>query len=302
MIHAYGGNPEPSLPDLCPNFSIYAGKSSRQRLYMYYTSPDGKKEYPQNATIRLWDDESDELLAEFSRITEEEWDTRYLPSYSSVSDNINEYSIHLRLEVNIPGMQTIVARTHLERTICIDSWQGYGFGKAHYVKQKATLSGPVWFLPEAIEIEHEVLATDYMIGYYGEYTYIKHLPVRFLRTNYTFADFFNYKDDAFMYGIRVLPRNDGGDKHYTIQMDEWQDSKPVDESHQTVYSTMIHLTYVSEEYDKYLKDAIVYRMRHDNENDPLLHLYEDQIYSNIEGGCGIFGSEVVVYDPVTIQD
>ncbi len=59
---------------------------------------------------------------------------------------------------------------------------------------------------------------------------------------------------------------------------------------------------MSEEYDRYLRDAIIYRMRHDNVTDPLRHLYEDQVFTNIEGGIGIFGAEVMVYPTEVVFD
>lgn len=302
IIHTYGGfdrsRPLPGLPGSSNYFySVYAMSSSTQRLYMYYDSPSGEREYLRDAKACLWDDETNELLAEFTRVSEEEWNTNYLPPYKKLDDKVNEYTIHLRLEVEIPGEGKLVARTSLERQINTRAWEKHYSvdpQEGYYDYQRETLPGPVWFLPEAMEfneIRHEFPTSEY----------VKHIPVHFLHTNYYYADPFNYSDGRFLYGIKVSSDNQEGNKHFFMSADI-PASEGIDENHYTSYLKLIHLTYVSEEYDRYLRDAIVYRMRHDNVTDPLRHLFEDQVFTNIEGGAGIFGAEVMVYPTEVIFD
>lgn len=302
IIHTYGGfdhnRPLPGLPSSYMYFnSVYALSSSTQRLYMYYDSPGGEREYLPDAKACLWDDETNELLAEFTRVSEEEWNTNYLPPYKKIDDDVNDYTIHLRLEVEIPGEEKLVARTSLERQINSRAWEKHKSvdpREGYYDYQRETLPGPVWFLAEAMEFIAPRRESP-------TYEYVKHIPVHFLHANYTYADPFNYSDDRFLYGIKVSSDNQEGNKHIFISADT-PASEDIDELHYTTYYDLIHLTYVSEEYDRYLRDAIIYRMRHDNVTDPLRHLYEDQVFTNIEGGIGIFGAEVMVYPTEVVFD
>ena len=302
IIHTYGGfdhnRPLPGLPSSYMYFnSVYALSSSTQRLYMYYDSPGGEREYLPDAKACLWDDETNELLAEFTRVSEEEWNTNYLPPYKKIDDNVNDYTIHLRLEVEIPGEEKLVARTSLERQINSKAWEKHKSvdpKEGYYDYQRETLPGPAWFLPEAMEFIAPRRESP-------TYEYVKHIPVHFLHANYSYADPFNYSDDRFLYGIKVSSDNQEGNKHIFISADI-PASEDIDELHYTTYYDLIHLTYVSEEYDRYLRDAIIYRMRHDNVTDPLRHLYEDQVFTNIEGGIGIFGAEVMVYPTEVVFD
>jgi hypothetical protein len=299
IIHTYGGYSRPSDSDLAPDYSVYATSSGKQRLYMYYNSAEGKKEYLSEARARLWDDETNELLAEFTRVSNEEWNADYLPPYKITGGSVNEYSIHLRLEVEIPGQKTLVSRATLERTINTAAWEiHYGLLGGYYYIQRNILPGPVWFLPEAVEAV--VTSIPEEIGS-ASYQYVKHVPVHYLQSNYVFADPFNYSDDRFLYGIRVLPQNKDGESHYTMMVEKIQ-GETIDDYHSRVYYTYINLLYVSDEYDHYLKDAIVYRIRHDNATDPLKHLYEDQVFTNVEGGVGIFGIEVRIHPSEVIFD
>ncbi len=53
---------------------------------------------------------------------------------------------------------------------------------------------------------------------------------------------------------------------------------------------------VSEDYDRYLRDVITRKMK--EEGDDITVLYDrEQIYSNIEGGVGIFGAKLTYYLP-----
>lgn len=297
IIHTYGGYDRPSYPGFAPDYSVYAMSSSTQRLYMYYNAPNGEKEYLPEAKARLWDDETNELLAEFTRVSEEEWKADYLPPYKIIDEEVNEYSIHLRLEVEIPGEETLVARSCLERRINTKAWEyHHAVQGGYYYLQRDEFPGPVWLLPEAVEA---IRTRNGLVT--SNYEYVKHIPISSLQTNYIYADPFNFADERFLYGIRVLPDNRVGDGHITMTMGTPQQER-IDNFHSRVYLTYTNLTYVSEEYDKYLKDAIVYRIRHDNVNDPLKHLYEDQVFTNIEGGIGVFGVEVMVHPLDLVHD
>ncbi len=53
---------------------------------------------------------------------------------------------------------------------------------------------------------------------------------------------------------------------------------------------------VSEDYDRYLKDVIIRKMKEDSDDITILYDRE-QIYSNIDGGVGIFGAKLTYYLP-----
>ena len=258
-----------------------------QYLYMYYNSPDGKKERLPSATARLFDNETGILLGEFSRVSDWEWQLAYEPVYEQLGEDIKKYSLDLRLEIsNIPGQERpIIGKTHFERTINGNDirWlsrrvlMNYFYDYTQY----ASIMAPAWILPETFNCSGYPLASD-------EIACINNRHVIF--SSYAFADAFNYAAGSYHYGVRILPDNYQG--IFDLQM---KDLAPYDQETQSWDDAYFLLSYVSEDYDRYLYDAIVYRMHHDNENDPMKHLYEDQVFSNIEGGIGIFGTEAVVY-------
>lgn len=53
---------------------------------------------------------------------------------------------------------------------------------------------------------------------------------------------------------------------------------------------------VSEDYDRYLKDVIIRKMKEDSDDITILYDRE-QLYSNIDGGVGIFGAKLTYYLP-----
>lgn len=298
VIHTYGGEYWPSLVERWINktYGVYSEYSPVQRLYMFYNSPNGTKEFIPQATVRLWNDETNEILAEFSRVSDDEWQAEYLPSYVQGTGGINEYDLHLRLEVtDIPGEDPIVAVTSFEKQINTKAWELH-LDMGNYYIQKESVSSPVWILPEMIE--YRVFPGPGRMDVSPKTEYVRHVPVRVLQSNYGYADLFNYSDDSFLYGVRISSTNRESDAHISVRVGDKRDAYYDDMGNEINYLSHFHLTYVSQEYDKYLRDAIVYRIRHDNESDPLKHLYEDQVYSNIEGGAGLFGAEVVIFKPV----
>ena len=253
-----------------------------QHLFMYFNSQDGSKERLQSATARLYDNETGMLLGEFSRVSDWEWQMVYEPAYGQIEEGVKKYDLNLRLEItDIPGVENpITGVTSFNRMIDGGSvkWLRrhlFGVDIEDYT-QYATIAAPAWFLPESIT---ETVGEHFVP-----------INCHAIKTTYAYADPCSYSNGCYQYGVRILPFN-----YQDIFDLAIENMKPLDPGSLWGNRVYFYLSYVSEDYDRYLRDAIIYRIRHDNENDPLKHLYEDQVFSNIEGGVGIFGAEAVVY-------
>ena len=262
----------------------------QQYLYMYFNSPDGEKESLPSATARLYDNDTGDLIGTFSRVSDWEWHLAYEVPFELLEEEVKQYSLNLRLEITgIPGVdQPIIGETRLERTIAPNNVQWlrrYFAGKAAiYYSQNQPVPTPAWMLSESFY---------YYNGISMPGAPLNAVPTNqhAIKTSYPYADAFNYSGGTYQYGIRVLPENQSLER-FAMDM-EGLDTNGGQSG--TGNDARFFLSYVSEEYDRYLREAIVYRMRHDTENDPLKHLYEDQVYSNIDGGIGVFGAEAIVY-------
>ena len=277
-------------------WSAYADPNL-QTLWLYFSSPGGEKERIPTATARLYDNDTGMLLGEFDRVSDWEWQLRYEPAYETAGDTSRKFSLHLRLEItDIPGVETpITGITRLERTIHGDNVKYSNKPLTpntndFYFSQDFSISTPAWFLPETVLASYDL---NWFLPPYSGVLNGRHV----IQSSYGWADPFNFAGGTYQYGVRILADN------YPLERFKLmvEDIAPYDPETGLADYVSFVLSYVSEEYDRYLRDAIVYRMRHDNENDPMKHLYEDQMYSNIDGGLGVFGVEVFAYYHVIVD-
>ena len=83
-----------------------------------------------------------------------------------------------------------------------------------------------------------------------------------------------------MYLVRITDANNNGEI-LKLQADNWLNKK---------YEAYKQILTVDEHYDKYLKTSIQMRML---ENQVIALNEPVQIYSNVENGYGVFGSNIV---------
>jgi hypothetical protein len=276
-------------------WSAYADPNL-QTLWLYFSTPSGEKERIPTATARLYDNDTGMLLGEFDRVSDWEWKLRYEPAYETGGDTSRKYSLHLRLEItDIPGVENpITGITRLERSIHGNNVEYSnkpisGVGNNYCFSQRFPIATPAWFFPETVYSPFIFFTAPER----GELNSRHDIKV-----TYPWVDSFNYTGGTYQYGLRILPDNFPMER-FKLTLD---DLSPLDPATRMADFASFILSYVSEEYDRYLQDAIVYRMRHDDESDPLKHLYEDQVYSNIDGGLGVFGVEVMAYYFIVVDE
>lgn len=249
-----------------------------QRLYLYYNSNDGGKPIKlEQALAKLYNNSTGEVIGEFNRVSDYEWQLNYLPVFE-VNGNTKSYNLDYRLEItDIYGEEKITANASLHRKVNTSAFYRSDVEPFLY-EQHELIDGPVWFVPESYLANR---ALSFMP------IFEKRVGVESLWTTYQYTDVFNYDGvNGYSRAVRLLPTN-LLPTPFLINCKSDNDPTP-DKTQITEYL----LSYVSPEYDTFLKESIQYEMRHNDKSDPLQHLYEDLVFSNIEGGVGIFGVEV----------
>lgn len=272
----------------------YYSRPERQYLKMYFSTQDGKKEYIPSATVKLFDNNTGNLLAIFERISDDEWQTDYLPEVTIIDKDNKQYSLCYRLEItDIPGFETITAIDSLERHINtkaiwrrnVQDYTEHGIDNAYY--QEDYVKGPAWISVNSYACSGNSLS-------YGITGAIPVSCYEHIFSDYVNASAFNYNEaeKSYLYAIKVLDDCPKNKFFFWLDNNEAADIlKKYDKD--WCHSDLI-LKYVSQGYDRYLVSAITYSMRHSDKSNPLEHLYEDQIVSNIQGGLGYFGIEAIL--------
>lgn len=261
-----------------------------QHLFLSYNCNDagGNVEKVENATATLYDNNTNEQLGTFVRVSDYEWQLHYHIPYETVDETHKHYNVNYRLEITgIPGHKSITAYSSLNRTIGTEAIRIDTNEDALWYNMTEGIDGPTWITSFAFDREKLKSFPREDPQYFDLCrTYENKLLSNgrgSLLEPCPYADNFNYDEPTsyYSYAIKLRPftspfsdNNSFGIRGKTLTL---------------VYELLIN--YVSEEYDHFLKESIIFNMRHGDNSDPTQHLFEDQVYTNISDGTGIFGIE-----------
>lgn len=285
-------------------YSDYCLEPDVQRLYLCYnTFKDGKPEKLESATPALFDNTTGVLVGNFERVSDYEWQLKYLPGENTVGYYEKRFYMKYRLEISgIPGKDVITATTGMERVITpsyfkIDS--NNTFSQVYNSNQSAWIFVNGYYLSSDVFTEDgEILAgiTFPVIGA------SKAIPPAFLKSSYPYCDQFNYNEsnNNYTYAIKLLEYKEKDDNgHYSISVEPYS-YEPIRKGRIMSYPIAeTTISYVSDDYDKYLTTGItdcINRNVQPYQYEGLPGLIPNKaIFSNIKGGQGIFGIQVVSF-------
>ena len=261
-----------------------------QHLYLSYNSKDdnGSFEKVDNATAVLYDNDSGEKIGEFIRVSDYEWQLHYHIPYDVIDDTHKKYNLDYRLEITGLSDNVVTAFASLKRNVGTNFIRIVGNEDERWYSLTEDIKGPTWltclsFDKQTLKGMPKDTPNYFELGRVDE----KWISAHYYNDEFPnkdacpYADNFNYDEASSTYAraIRLLPLAHFRGDDFTVH------GRNSDN-----YSEML-VNFVSDDYDRFLKESIIYEMRHGDEADPTKHLYEDQVYSNINGGIGIFGIE-----------
>ena len=254
-----------------------------QHLYLSYNckDTDGNLEKVVNATAILYDNISGEKIGEFQRVSNYEWQLHYHIPYEVIDDIHKKYNLDYRLEITGISDNVISAYSSLKRDVCTEAIRITFADFLYYMTED--IEGPMWITCMAFDKQTLIDMPRDTPNYFE----LGRVEEKWINSLYNgdnpcpYADNFNYNDISSVYAwaIRLLPSAVQRHEQFMVYCKSGSS-----------YHEML-LNFVSDDYDKFLKESIIYKMRKDDEADPTAHLYEDHIFSNIKGGVGIFGIE-----------
>lgn len=285
------------------SFSQYAREANLQRLYLCYnTFKNGKPEKVENAVPVLYNETMDSPIGTFERVSDYEWQLRYLPTGTVIDDNYKLYSLKYRLDITgIPGKDIISSYAEVNETFPRNYFV-IDYDNTEYDSRKFTYHP--FSQSDAYNFNAWLFVNSYEVLYNGAtVTSTKKLtPPSYLLTDYLNCDQFNFqgKNTGYQFAIRLqeYKKKDEDGRYHLLQ-------KPYDGTSSfiggsiSVHKTEATISYVSEDFDKFLKTGISYCAKKgltpfSDEGLPGI-LPNSSTHSNIEGGIGIFGVQVVTF-------
>lgn len=267
--------------------------NGRQTLYLSYNKTDGDYEVIPDAEALLIDDNTGEIIGKFKKELGPDSNTplpgRWTLDYSmpyTEDENTVSVDVKYRLEVSVPGEKTIVARTSFRRTIPKKAIIPKEYPQQGWLQTK-NLDSPIWLMPET----YEVIEAEKDTGSYGTWHYSeKESWLYQVRNTYPLnkTDLFNVGSDKGSHIMAIRLNGEKFDKQELPCGFLFPEITEI-EGHDHYLSSNLIVASVSEDYDKYIRSVIIDAIHHNNKDDVFSHLNEDQIYSNIENGLGIFG-------------
>ena len=264
-----------------------------QRLYLSYNKTDGDYEDIPDVEAILFDDNTGEIVGKFKRDLTPDSGAP-LPKRWTLDYTIpcieNETSVSIdvkyRLELSIPGEKKIVARTSFKRTIPKQAIISKEYPQQGWL-QTQNLDSPTWLMPET----HEIIEPEPETGQSGQWLFSeKESWLYQVRNSYPInkTDLFNVGSDK---GSHIMAIRLNGEKFGTDELPcafLFPEIMEI-EGHKHYLSSNLIVASVSEDYDKYIRSVIIDAIHHNDKDDVFSHLNEDQLYSNVENGLGIFG-------------
>lgn len=244
--------------------------STIQTLTLTYSKPLDKGLYyepVQEADVKLF--KNDTLIGNFEKIGSKTWEINHLPKFNS------DY----KLTITISGREVISAFTKIPSKPIISF-----IGETKYNKkfiQREQLNNQWVF---ALNAE-----TDGRWDNPFETPKINSADklIESIATNHTEADRFNQSGDLsdIIGDNSTLPAYS-----FYVHLISNTDSIAFDIEAPFYDQCFVVFRNSSDEYDKYLKSSLQKMQAYIDENDPVVWFDENEIYSNIENGVGIFGA------------
>lgn len=274
-------------------FSEYSREPNIQRLFLCYnTLKNGKPEKLEKAVPTIYNETMDSPIGTFERVSDYEWQLRFLPTGTVIDDEHKLYSLKYRLDITgIPGIEKITSYAEVSRIIpmhyfVIDQ-------ENHVFSQSDAYEGTAWLFVNSYE---QLFRGTTYLGIN------KLTPPTYLQTDYVNCDQFNYhgKNSGYQYAIRLQEyrkKDEAG--RYTLVQKPYDDNTSYSGNVVSVPKSEATINYVSEDYDKFLKTGITYCVKNNlkpfsDEGLPGI-LPNSAIHSNIEGGIGVFGVQIVTF-------
>lgn len=264
----------------------YSTSDITQQLFLSYNKQDGEYEDIQDAEALLFDDRTGMLIGRFEHWYDNAWKLEYPIPCTEDETSIN-VDVKYRLEVSVPGMKKIVSRTSFCRRIPKSAIVPKELPEKGWL-QTENLDSPAWLIPYTYEVITQKHNPDPNTGS----TSNSYQPAWLYNVQNSYprdkADPFNISNDK---GGNIMAIRLNGNRFDRQELPCGFLFPGVVEikNREHFYYSYFVVASVSEEYDKYLKSAIVDAIHHHNKDDVFTHLNEDQVYSNIENGVGIFG-------------
>ncbi len=241
---------------------------SIQTLKLTYSNPINQYYYDEVgvATITLYLDSI--LVGQFEKIAYSKWEIKHQPQAGA----------KYRLKILVPGWPEIEAQTIMPETVWVEKQDGSNSEIKQFFKHQ-NLSSPFWMFAlrqfqDTIMIEPTVLTGDKLQNSIG--------------TNHPSRDDFNTTDKIVldnkgttrehMAYIRVNPTNKNIDNEISFFLEG------------ALYTSLVFFRSASTEYDDYLKSSVQKMMVYDTFDDPTQWFDENEVYTNITNGLGIFGA------------
>lgn len=265
-------------------------------MYLSYNKNGGGYEEISDAEAVLYDDKTGDIIGRFERKTERlpglptpgVWVLDYAIPCTE-DENTVSVDVKYRLEVSVPGEKKIVSRTTFQRTIPKKAIIQKESPKEGWL-QTSNLESPVWLMPDTYEITEPLESSplgDSPSSFQPSWLYQ-------VRNSYPMdkADPFNVSSDKGGH-VMAVRLNGTSFKEEELPCGFLFPEVVEIEGHNHYFSSTLIVASVSEDYDKYIRSVIVDAMHHSDKDDVFAHLNEDQIYSNVENGLGIFGVQFV---------
>ena len=292
--------------------SEYSREPDLQHLYLCYnTLENGKPEKLESAVPVLYNDATGVKIGTYERVSDYEWQLRFLPTGNVVDDSHKRYSIKYRLEItDIPEKDKITAVTEFDKEISskyftISDNTYLEFDRIfHALHLYEITNTSAWLFADTYE---RVADWSYFGGLPAglelPYSSISRLVTSSaLCTNYPNCDSFNYDraNERYPFAIRLNDYNKkekSGD--FYLSLSPFIDGSVSTDNVVYYKKTELTINYVSDSYDKFLKTGITYCVNNNiditaQDGLPII-LPNKSISSNIKGGLGVFGIQIASF-------
>ncbi|NOU60937.1 DUF4249 family protein [Marinifilum caeruleilacunae] len=251
--------------------------SSVQILKLTYSNPLGVHYYDEveTATVSLYEDSS--MLGHFTKTAYAHWELKYRPRAGK----------SYQLKVEVPEHKEIRASTTMPFPLQISKANGNDSGTRKHLNQKMANS-PYWLF-----ILRQKKSEQYPMNLTPQVSASDELENQ-LGTNHPFSDHFNISDPAESFIKQPF------DMYIRIETPEEKAETPHDFYIEGRLSKcLLFCRAASPEYDRYLKSSIQKILVYEASEDPSQWFDENEVYSNIENGLGIFAAysdHILMYD------
>lgn len=235
--------------------------SKTQTLTLNYSSLPNEKYYNEITAAKIKLFEGNVFVGEFQKTGYARWLINYTP----------KAGMTYKIEVEIANQPLITATTIMPEKIKIRKLKALDVDKKKYFEKDSC--DIFWAFafekPEDIIMHQTVIDKRFKL-------------LNELATNYQAADHFNIQtaiatsitNKTHLAYIRMLP--DVNQKQFFLEGN--------------LYSCVIVFRTVSDDYDRYLKSSLQKMLVYEAFDDPSQWLDENEIYTNVQNGIGIFGA------------